>query len=183
MNRRGTKIFKKMWENWRIILVVLSVIIIVVVKFTSSYLAFMFVLGALLIVVPIILLLTSGMCSDLKFFIKRFEHLPEDNRPTVPGYGIGMSRSGPATMVAAEMIDVHQKAMKLTGTEKEMYFYKMQRSMAGIDFDSMKLRRQIKGDLAETMVDTSLDEILMEELFFEKSKKIENIIKEIKGTT
>ena len=181
MNRRGTKIFKKMWENWRIILVVLSVIIIVVVKFTSSFLAFMFVLGALLIIVPIILLLTSGMCSTLKFYIKRFEHLPEDNRPTVPGYGIGMSRSGPATMVAAEMIDVHQKAMKLTGTEREMYFHKMSGSLAGIEYNSMKLRNQIKFDLAESVSNFSIDEKLSYDDFYEKNRKIEKIINEING--
>ncbi len=181
MNRRGSKLLDLIKGNWRIILVVSAIIIVLVVKYTTSFQTFMFVLGALLIVVPITLLLTSGICSDIKFFIKRFEHLPEDNRPTVPGYGIGMSRSGPATMVAAEMIDVHQKAMKLTGTEKEMYFHKMQSSMAGIDYDSMKLRRQIRGDLTEPIADSSLDGKSFEEFFIEKSKKIEKIINEIEG--
>jgi hypothetical protein len=117
----------------------------------------------------------------MKFFIKRFEHLPEDNRPNVPGYGIGLSRSGPATIAAVEMFEAHKKALKLVGTEKEMYFHKLSGSLAGIDYDSMKLRSQIKANLTEPISDLSLYEKSMKGLFFKKGEEIEKIINRING--
>ncbi|MCG3219783.1 MAG: hypothetical protein H7641_00255 [Candidatus Heimdallarchaeota archaeon] len=182
MCRRVANFFKKVWGLWRVILVVSALITITFVGIFTSFQTFMFVLGSFLIVVPVILLFTSGICSDMKFFIKRFEHMPEDDRPTVPGGGIGMSRIGPANIATLEMIKAHEKASRLKGSDKEMYFLKMRGSITGIDYDSLKIRARNKGELSEeTISDLSTDEKLLDVLFHEECQKIEETINEING--
>ncbi|MHA1953703.1 MAG: hypothetical protein ACXAAM_02335 [Candidatus Heimdallarchaeaceae archaeon] len=182
MNRRVVNFFKKVWGLWRIFLVVSAIITIIIVKFVTTFETFMFVLGALLIIVPIILLLTSGVCADMKFFVKRFEHLPEDDRPTPPGRGIGLSRTGPSNIAAVEMIKTHIKVSKLEGRMKEMYFHKVRGSFTGIDYDTMKIRARNKGELSEEKIsDLTDDEKMREILFYDICENIEKTINDIDG--
>ncbi|NPD88382.1 MAG: hypothetical protein HGN29_06645 [Asgard group archaeon] len=182
MSRRVTDFFKRVLGLWRIILVVSAVIIITFVGIFASFQTFMFILASFVIVVPVTLLLTSGIFADMNFYAKRFEYLPEDNRPITPGRGIGMSPSAGANLAFAEMIQSYLKASKLKGTDKEIYFYKMGRIVEGIDYDSMKIRNQFKGELsAEAISNLSADEKLLDVRFYEECQKIEGTINEIHG--
>ena len=182
MSRRVVDFFKKVWGLWRIILVVLAILALILARVLGSFRMFMGVLGILLIVVPLILLLTSGVCADMKFFVKRFEHLPEDDRPTVPGRGIGLSRTGPSSIAAVEMIKTHIKVSKLEGREKEMYFHKVRGSFTGIDYDTMKIRARYKGELSEEKIsELTDDEKMRDVLFYEICENIEKTINDING--
>ena len=124
---RVANFFKKMLGLWRIILIVSAIITIIIVKLFASFQTFMLVLVPLLFVVPLILISTSGICAALNFFVKRFEHLPEDDRPKGPGI-VGISPYA-HSLSSAEIVKAQEKASKLKGIKKEMYYHKMRRRL------------------------------------------------------
>ncbi len=125
MNRRVANFYKKLLGLWRIILINSAIITIIIVKLFASFQTFIFVLVPLLFVVPLILFLTSGIFADIKFFVKRFENLPEDDRPTGLGSNVGISPLWTFSVASAEIVKAHEKAAKLKRTKKRTYFHKM----------------------------------------------------------
>ena len=126
---RVANFFKKMLGLWRIILIVSAIITIIIVKLFASFQTFMLVLVPLLFVVPLILISTSGICAALNFFVKRFEHLPEDERPKSPRITISVSPYAQVSLSLVEIVKAHEKASKLKGIKKEMYYHKMRRRL------------------------------------------------------
>lgn len=77
-------IIRKFKNNWRISLIVLSIISIIVLRFTITFKIFIITLVVLLIIIPVILLLTSGFLKDIKFYFLRFEESSNTEHPIVP---------------------------------------------------------------------------------------------------
>lgn len=144
MSRRVANFFKKLLGLWRFILIVSAIITIIIVKIFASFQTFMFVLVPILFVVPLILLFSSGICANMKFFAKRFKHLPVDDRPKGPGITVGVSPYAPVSLSSAEIVKAYEKASKLKGTKKEIYLQKIRRNITKIDYDKLKKRDKFK---------------------------------------
>ena len=77
-------IFRKIQKYWRISLVLSSLIIAIVLRFTVIFKVFMITFVALILIIPAILILSNGFLQDIKFYLIRFESLPNKELPITP---------------------------------------------------------------------------------------------------